>query len=201
MPGRPSTAGQSGSAGALASPHLLLASGLARRNPGGGVVGRYLMRHCNAFVYAFFPRAPNPEALHHKQIAIHDYYLGDDAPDAPQGKLGNIQQVMHPQLGGILRAPARMLNALGPFGRTVERGLTAAVAPAAGADVAAVFLDVVADKTGYPKEALALTMSLEADLGIDSIKRVEILGAVRQRLPALPEVDAMQLAQDRKSVV
>src|SRR5690606_4994326 len=83
--------------GALASPHLLLASGLQERNPGREVVGRYLMRHCNAFVYAFFPRAPNPEAIHHKQVAIHDFYFGDRSEDAPPGKLGNLQQVMHPQ--------------------------------------------------------------------------------------------------------
>jgi choline dehydrogenase-like flavoprotein len=89
------------------------------------------MRHCNAFVYALFPRDPNPERLHHKQVAVNDYYFGDDAPDAPSGKLGNIQQVMHPQLGGILRAPARILGALGALGRTGERALTAAVAPAA----------------------------------------------------------------------
>jgi acyl carrier protein len=32
-------------------------------------------------------------------------------------------------------------------------------------------------------------MELEADLGIDSIKRVEILSAVRERAPGLPELD------------
>ena len=37
----------------------------------------------------------------------------------------------------------------------------------------------VADKTGYPAAMLELTMDLEGDLGIDSIKRVEILAAVR----------------------
>ncbi len=118
-------------AGGLASPHILLASELAGRNPGGHVVGRYLMRHCNAFVYAFFPRAPNPEGLHHKQLAIHDFYFGDPEGEAPAGKLGNIQQVMHPQLGGILRAPARRLAKLGTPGRWVERALAGAVAPAA----------------------------------------------------------------------
>ena len=119
-------------AGALASPHLLLASGLPARNPGGDVVGRYLMRHCNAFVYGFFPRAPNPAGLHHKQIAIHDFYFGDDDPAAPHGKLGNLQQVMHPQPGGILRVPARRLARMGSVGRWIERGLAAAVQPAAG---------------------------------------------------------------------
>src|SRR6185295_12249136 len=34
-------------AGALATPHLLLASDLTRRSQAGDRIGRYLMRHCN----------------------------------------------------------------------------------------------------------------------------------------------------------
>ena len=58
-------------------------------------------------------------------------------------------------------------------------------------------LDVVADKTGYPAEMLDLTMDMEADLGIDSIKRVEILGTVQDQLPELPELNAEDLAECR----
>lgn len=61
-------------------------------------------------------------------------------------------------------------------------------------DMAALLLDVVADKTGYPQDILKMEMSLEADLGIDSIKRVEILSAVQDRFPELPEVDATAMA-------
>jgi NADP-dependent 3-hydroxy acid dehydrogenase YdfG len=50
-------------------------------------------------------------------------------------------------------------------------------------------LAVVAEKTGYPTDMLELSMDLERDLGIDSIKRVEILSTVRQRAPGLPELD------------
>ncbi|MGV0627901.1 phosphopantetheine-binding protein, partial [Mycolicibacter minnesotensis] len=39
-----------------------------------------------------------------------------------------------------------------------------------------------------------LSMALEADLGIDSIKRVEILSAVQDRVPSLPEVDTATMA-------
>ena len=53
---------------------------------------------------------------------------------------------------------------------------------------------VVAEKTGYPAEMLGPQMDLEADLGIDSIKRVEILAAIRERAPGLPEVKAAELA-------
>ncbi len=63
------------------------------------------------------------------------------------------------------------------------------VAVAAAVDVAALVLAVVAEKTGYPEDMLALDMDLEGDLGIDSIKRVEILSAVVERAPGLPEVE------------
>ena len=35
---------------------------------------------------------------------------------------------------------------------------------------------IVSERTGYPPEMLDLDLDLEADLGIDSIKRIEILG-------------------------
>ncbi len=41
-------------------------------------------------------------------------------------------------------------------------------------------LTIVSDRTGYPPEMLDLQLDLEADLGIDSIKRVEILGTFQQ---------------------
>ncbi|RLB52555.1 MAG: beta keto-acyl synthase, partial [Deltaproteobacteria bacterium] len=62
-------------------------------------------------------------------------------------------------------------------------------------DMEQLLLKVVADKTGYPEEILELEMALEADLGIDSIKRVEILSAIKDQAPAMPEVDASEMAQ------
>ncbi|WP_437532237.1 SDR family NAD(P)-dependent oxidoreductase [Sorangium sp. So ce726] len=73
----------------------------------------------------------------------------------------------------------------------------AAVAAAPRVDIERLVLDVVADKTGYPVSMLGLQMELESDLGIDSIKRVEILSSVRDRTPGLSEVDASALAQLR----
>jgi acyl carrier protein len=58
-------------------------------------------------------------------------------------------------------------------------------------------LDIVAEKTGYPREALDLTMDLESDLGIDSIKRVEILAAASDRIPDLPRLQTERLAAMR----
>jgi acyl transferase domain-containing protein len=65
-------------------------------------------------------------------------------------------------------------------------------APAAEAQpampVMTVLVEVVAQKTGYPAEMLDPDMALDSDLGIDSIKRVEILSAIQERLPDAPTV-------------
>jgi NAD(P)-dependent dehydrogenase (short-subunit alcohol dehydrogenase family) len=44
-------------------------------------------------------------------------------------------------------------------------------------------IQIVSERTGYPGEMLDPTLDLEADLGIDSIKRVEILNNFRKLLP------------------
>ena len=54
--------------------------------------------------------------------------------------------------------------------------------------ITAAILEVVSQLTGYPAEMLGLDMDIEAELGIDSIKRVEILSALEERLPDLPPV-------------
>ncbi|HEY1186520.1 MAG TPA: beta-ketoacyl synthase N-terminal-like domain-containing protein, partial [Gemmata sp.] len=48
--------------------------------------------------------------------------------------------------------------------------------------IATALLGVVSEKTGYPADSLDLSMSLDGDLGVDSIKRVEILSALQERL-------------------
>ncbi|MBX9686159.1 MAG: hypothetical protein K2X27_05625 [Candidatus Obscuribacterales bacterium] len=44
-------------------------------------------------------------------------------------------------------------------------------------------IEIVSERTGYPPEMLEPTLDLEADLGIDSIKRVEILNSFRKLIP------------------
>jgi len=63
-----------------------------------------------------------------------------------------------------------------------DTAATNAVATDAPLDVATVLLDIVSQRTGYPREMLDLDLDLEADLSIDSIKRVEILGAIAERM-------------------
>jgi acyl transferase domain-containing protein len=58
-------------------------------------------------------------------------------------------------------------------------------------------LSVVADKTGYPAEMLELSMDMEADLGIDSIKRVEIFGAITEQSDKLTDINPNDLTELR----
>ncbi|MEL4271273.1 SDR family NAD(P)-dependent oxidoreductase [Shewanella xiamenensis] len=83
---------------------------------------------------------------------------------------------------------------------TVSQATQSAVAASAAVsndEIERTMMAVVADKTGYPVEMLELSMDMEADLGIDSIKRVEILGTVQDQLPNLPELSPEDLAECR----
>lgn len=46
-----------------------------------------------------------------------------------------------------------------------------------------ILLSIIEEKTGYPPDMVGLAQNLEADLGIDSIKRVEIVSALLKALP------------------
>ncbi|MHB1555978.1 MAG: SDR family NAD(P)-dependent oxidoreductase, partial [Isosphaeraceae bacterium] len=71
-------------------------------------------------------------------------------------------------------------------GRAVDGRATAGRSAGATFDretLTARLLEIVRDRTGYPIETLGLELDIEADLGIDSIKRVEILGKLRDEFP------------------
>ena len=112
--------------------------------------------------------------------------------------MGNIQT-----LGDVIdfieqNAPAGIAAAVpeplaaAPAPLTAPAEAQAASIPA-DIDFKEMLLDVVAEKTGYPKEILTIDMGLESDLGIDSIKRVEIFSAVKDENPWLPEVDPSEM--------
>ncbi len=83
-----------------------------------------------------------------------------------------------------------------PMPIPTARPVAAPEAPAPRLDLRASLLEIVAERTGYPAEMLALDADMEADLGIDSIKRVEIFGALRKALPE-SAAQAMQRAMER----
>ena len=50
-------------------------------------------------------------------------------------------------------------------------------------DIFSILVNIISELTGFPKEMLEPEMNLESDLGIDSIKRVEILSRLEQEQP------------------
>ncbi len=87
------------SAGAIGSPSLLLANDLNKVNPGGQVIGRYLMRHLNAIVFGIYPGTADKEQRFHKQLAILDYYFGHSSLKTNLSKIGSLQQIPTPNPG------------------------------------------------------------------------------------------------------
>ena len=65
-------------------------------------------------------------------------------------------------------------------------------------NLGSLLLSVVAERTGFPAEMLNVDMDLEADLGIDSIKKVEILSAIREQVGGdMPGLDLAAFASLR----
>ena len=61
-------------------------------------------------------------------------------------------------------------------------------------------LNITSEKTGYPVEMLEMDMDMEADLGIDSIKRVEIMGALQEAYPDLPKPDNLEEISELRTI-
>lgn len=83
-------------------------------------------------------------------------------------------------------------------GRKTESEPTkpAATAPRPTADdVRTALLDALCEATGYPAEVIDPDMDLEADLGIDSVKQMQALGTVAERVGIQPE--SLDLSQAR----
>ncbi|MDP1572348.1 MAG: SDR family NAD(P)-dependent oxidoreductase, partial [Vicinamibacterales bacterium] len=100
-------------------------------------------------------------------------------------------------LGGEDGAPLPRVSTAGEA-RTRPAPETAGVRPLAALDVsrdglAARLVRIVGDRTGYGDEAIGGDLDLEADLGIDSIKRIEILGTFAS---SLPEAHARRLQEE-----
>ena len=88
-----------------------------------------------------------------------------------------------------LAAPAAAAKAEAPAAAAKAEAPAPTPAPAAVAAAPAVavskeaikekVLEIVAEKTGYPKDMLDLDLDLEADLGVDTVKQAEMFAAVR----------------------
>jgi hypothetical protein len=131
--------------------------------------------------------------LHTQAVVMTAYLQGSPASISAAAASPPMMPAPHP-------APLRSLTA-----PVVERPADAAPAPAPAVPIAAIapapdrrervpssvpgtslaevlsqLLQIVSDRTGYPEDMLDADANIEADLGIDSIKRMEILAAFQQ---------------------
>ncbi len=114
-------------------------------------------------------------------------------------ELRTLGQIVDQFRAVVLSAPAEPAVAAAPAPAPAAQ-FSLAASPAAQVDAAGIsraLLAIVSEKTGYPVETLEMDMDMEADLGIDSIKRVEILGALQTQFPHLPQMDTTTLAELR----
>ncbi|MGD8836716.1 MAG: SDR family NAD(P)-dependent oxidoreductase, partial [Desulfobacteraceae bacterium] len=98
-----------------------------------------------------------------------------------------------PEMVGELKTLAQICDYLSVPSSTDESfrdrspGATSGT-PSGKQEIQQSLVDIVSQLTGYPKQMLGEDMEIESDLGIDSIKRVEILSALEEKMPHLPKV-------------
>ncbi|MGE7384800.1 SDR family NAD(P)-dependent oxidoreductase [Streptomyces sp. NPDC004126] len=113
------------------------------------------------------------------QRAVLLGYLGVPAPARPGAEAaGPAEALPRELLAGAGTAPA-------PVPAPAAAAAAAAggsAAPRTAEEVMDAVLEVVHIRTGYPRDMLDPQLDLEADLSIDSIKRVEIIGALADRI-------------------
>ncbi len=108
--------------------------------------------------------------------------------------LGDIAAILgseNPDAAVLASKPDRRQT--GPAAAQSTRSAPKKAEPAPEGNVLGTLMAVVSELTGYPVEMLGAEMDIEADLGIDSIKRVEILSALEERLPGQVSVSADQI--------
>ena len=77
----------------------------------------------------------------------------------------------------------------------VQAAPAVSAAPAKKLDEATVteeIVNLISEKTGYPKDMLELDLDMEADLGIDTVKQAELFAAMRE-MYNLPQAEGIQL--------
>ncbi len=108
---------------------------------------------------------------------------------APLKTLGEIVELISKKVGSAPPQP----NETKPIAASARPAQAPAPAQLSAAQVTEALLETVVKTTGYPRDVLGLGMELEGDLGVDSIKRVEIFSALQSALPGLPELPMDEL--------
>ena len=148
------------------------------------LMSKFLETHRNVMLAYLQPGAPRMAAPAYEQAPAWEVPLAAPAiaapvaappvMPAPPSVAPPPPAVAAPAVTAVVPAPAQPPA-------PVQAPVPAPAAPAAltRASITSKLLDLVSQRTGYPPDMLGLDLDLEADLGVDSIKRVEIFGALQ----------------------
>ncbi|WP_220476989.1 type I polyketide synthase [Massilia cavernae] len=114
----------------------------------------------------------------------------DSAPQAGTAHPPGAPIQLHPPA----RPPAPAMAA--PVAPAAAPAAAADVAPASAASFKSELLQAVSARTGYPVDMLDMDAHMEADLGIDSIKRIEIFSGLTQRHSLVGERDEEKMIEE-----
>jgi polyketide-type polyunsaturated fatty acid synthase PfaA len=144
------------------------------------------------------PASPSAPATPHGSTNVSAPMQSSPAPVQSPAASAQVTPFTAPDAAPAARADTPVRPYTSPAVTTPPAPVPAAspVDPALAAKLTAGLLEVVSEKTGYPRETLALDMDMESDLGIDSIKRVDILGTMQARYE-LPRLAPEELAELR----
>lgn len=157
------------------------------------------------------PKEPEPHPLSNKKVSEP---RDTPAPAASNGyqshleNVGSIENVVDDSESTFIQedkveseVKPELEDKIKPEVKPILQTLEVQVVPSnstnTATDVGQTLLSITSEKTGYPVEMLELDMDMEADLGIDSIKRVEILGAMQEMYPDLPQANLEELGEKR----
>ncbi len=130
------------------------------------------------------PMAAAPQPQYIPYTAPPSQHVGYTPPGplaaAPQPQYTAVPPIV-PQaaLAPSIPVPQPPLEAMAPTVNPVAPPPPAALP--VGLSLQDVLLELISKRTGYPPELLELDQNLEADLGIDSIKRAEIFGGLLEK--------------------
>jgi acyl transferase domain-containing protein/acyl carrier protein len=123
----------------------------------------------------------------------------DTSELAKRSTLGQIVAYVQDHLRGQEQAQTQLQAhsqpTLRPNSNATQPGLDGQSKLSAHLDLDRLTLQIVSEKTGYPAEMLNFDMELDNDLGIDSIKRVEIFATLMEQAPELQSLDTSELAK------
>jgi acyl transferase domain-containing protein/NAD(P)H-dependent flavin oxidoreductase YrpB (nitropropane dioxygenase family)/NADP-dependent 3-hydroxy acid dehydrogenase YdfG len=105
-----------------------------------------------------------------------------------------------PALPALPASSAPVATLEPPPARPIHTGVAASPAaraqPASAEEFSTELLRAVSERTGYPVDMLDMDAHMEADLGIDSIKRIEIFSGLTQRYSLVGERDEETMIEE-----